>query len=136
MNIVSMGLYKPSQQYSNNKSPLLKALQHSFGAGCYRIYPAHGVYTKDILERLRISANMPTTSQNCTYWSWTQLTGGQLQLGACHLGVGEQSEAQGHVAIVNSHGYSMFCKFLLNAKYLLRIKEQMKLSNQFQEFIS
>lgn len=135
MNIFSMGLYRPSQ-YSNNKTPLLKALQHSSGAGYYRIYPALGVCTKDILERLSISANMPTISLNCTYWSWTQLSMGQLQLGACHFGVGEQLEAKGHFAIVNSCGYSIFCKFLLNAKYLLRIKEQMKLSNQFQEFMS
>lgn len=88
------------------------------------------------LERLSISANMPTISLNCTYWSWTQLSTGQLQLGACHFGVGEQLEAKGHFAIVNSCGYSISCKFLLNAKYLLRIKEQMKLSNQFQEFMS
>lgn len=40
------------------KTPLLKELQHSFGVGYYRIYPAHIVCTKNILERHRISANM------------------------------------------------------------------------------
>lgn len=123
MHIFSMGLFRPSQ-YSNNKTPLLKALQHSSGAGHYRMYPAHGVCTKDMLERLSISANMPTISLNCTYWSWTQLSMGQLQLGACHFGVGEQLEAKGHFAIVNSCGYSIFCKFLLNAKICWELKSR------------
>lgn len=32
------------------KISLPKALQHSFGAGYYRIYPAHGVCMKNILR--------------------------------------------------------------------------------------
>jgi len=46
------GTIIPFNNIQITKTPSLKELQYSFGAGYYRIYPAHKVCMKNILERL------------------------------------------------------------------------------------
>lgn len=60
---------------------------------------------KDTLERLRIPTNMKWFFK-LHLFVWNPAEWVQLQLEACHLSTGEQFEAKGHFAIVNSCGFA------------------------------
>ena len=54
MNIISMGLYSPLQQCSNDENPITERTSILLWSWHYRISPAHNVCVRNILEGLRI----------------------------------------------------------------------------------